>query len=617
MAKVTMDALDPKSKDLAKLLKKNKVKMKILTMNGPSGMPEVELTGKREDLETVLADPNYGWDDPELAEYIEEGVNEAKITLKRRYTENHPAITVGKAARIRNKMLEAIADGVLTEEEFNNILSEYSANAKQWMKRNARFFNVSEEGIALSKFGKRALSAVVVNEEEPVTEASVLLDTTDPEDKSLLSFIKKHKITMKDTGVRAGGDFAEYEYTGKRKDLEKMISNFWGDDELAEYIEEGNAFGAARAKAIADGKKEFTVDGETYPVEDVDKEDKENAEEFAAESFVYESFSAFVDSLNEAESLNEAFKSMKLAKLLTPKKKSSWNKGIAQEFYNYTKVKLDKVEDHDLLEVDPKVAYKQKGGTKVKFFLIDNEKQSPYTKDSYDGRIPAGLIAVLDGNNDFMGAVYRRFSSEKGRVLTKTDKADSLGVDKRRKGYGATGLSSAKRIADFADRAIVIDVDILRQRYSAQQQKDSRTAAKKGAIAFKSDKEFKAENIARYNEILANKAASLPLDKMVKDAIDKLADQIKEGLAKGEKGRYGDIIIGKNSKGNEAKMRDASNHMSNILDDYGRYVQYVADGEKEKEEWGKENSYYAREAKNYAKNIKDKINQIDTFDYAW
>jgi len=57
--------------------------------------------------------------------------------------------------------------------------------------------------------------------------------------------------------------------------------------------------------------------------------------------------------------------------------------------------------------------------------------------------------------------------------------------------------------------------------------------------------------------------------------------------------------------------------MSNILDDYGRYVQYIADGEKEKEEWGKENSYYAREAKTYAKNIKDKINKIDTFDYAW
>lgn len=50
------------------------------------------------------------------------------------------------------------------------------------------------------------------------------------------------------------------------------------------YTTEGNAFGAARAEAIKNGDKEFTVDGETYPVEDVDADDKENAEEFAGES---------------------------------------------------------------------------------------------------------------------------------------------------------------------------------------------------------------------------------------------------------------------------------------------------------------------------------------------
>lgn len=50
-------------------------------------------------------------------------------------------------------------------------------------------------------------------------------------------------------------------------------------------IEEGNAFGAARAEAIAKGEKEFTVDGETYPVENVDKEDEENAKEFVEEKF--------------------------------------------------------------------------------------------------------------------------------------------------------------------------------------------------------------------------------------------------------------------------------------------------------------------------------------------
>jgi hypothetical protein len=70
-ATVVMDAMDPKSKILKKLLKKHKVTMKVLDPSGPSGWPEVELTGSREDLQSVLADPN-GWDDPELGEYIEE-----------------------------------------------------------------------------------------------------------------------------------------------------------------------------------------------------------------------------------------------------------------------------------------------------------------------------------------------------------------------------------------------------------------------------------------------------------------------------------------------------------------------------------------------------------------
>ena len=57
---------------------------------------------------------------------------------------------------------------------------------------------------------------------------------------------------------------------GKDKDLELVVS-------------EGNAFGAARAKAIADGAKEFEFEGETYKVEDVGADDKENAKEFVEE----------------------------------------------------------------------------------------------------------------------------------------------------------------------------------------------------------------------------------------------------------------------------------------------------------------------------------------------
>ena len=60
---------------------------------------------------------------------------------------------------------------------------------------------------------------------------------------------------------------------------------------MTELTAEGNAFGAARAEAIAKGEDTFEVDGEEVPVEDVDAEDKENAEEFANESVVNEASS--------------------------------------------------------------------------------------------------------------------------------------------------------------------------------------------------------------------------------------------------------------------------------------------------------------------------------------
>lgn len=57
---------------------------------------------------------------------------------------------------------------------------------------------------------------------------------------------------------------------------------------LESRVKEGNEFGAARAKAIAKGDKTFKVGDEEYPVKNVDKEDKENAKEFAGESVTNE-----------------------------------------------------------------------------------------------------------------------------------------------------------------------------------------------------------------------------------------------------------------------------------------------------------------------------------------
>lgn len=474
-------------------------------------------------------------------------INEGKVTLKRRYTENHPAITAGQHARIRNTVLEAIADGTITKEEFDRIVKEMSSDSGRWVRRNSKYFNVSEDGVSLSKFGRRVFNTINVSEE---------------------------------------------------------------------VIEEGRKFVAAAKKAKEEGKTEFEFEGETYPV--TIKENK--ADKKMKETFLHESFNSFVESL----SINEAFKSSLLASLFTGRS-GKFDKDLAKAFYGTAKIKMDLVEDEDLLTMDPIKAYKNKQADTIIFYISDTPKENPYApRDAWHDHkhIPGEgyLLAVASGDNTFYTKSWgSKYSSDRTRQLVKTDNntSDSVGISKKYKGWDGTGLYNVKRIAEVADRAIVLNMALLKQKYSSVEQRNQRAAAKKGAIAFKSDKDFKSENMKRYQEILANKAASLPLDKMVADAIETLTKQIKDGLAKGEKGRYGDVIIGRKANGSEAKMRDAANHMSNILDDYNRYVSYIAQAEESEKRYGDRESYYERESKTYAKYVKDKINQIENFDYVW
>ena len=102
-------------------------------------------------------------------------LNEKKVTVKRRYTEAHPAKNVSTAARVRSSILEAIADGHITEEEMSRILSELKAH-KRWLNRNKTLFNVSEDqgGIktfSLSPYGKRVKNATAIEKPTVINEA--------------------------------------------------------------------------------------------------------------------------------------------------------------------------------------------------------------------------------------------------------------------------------------------------------------------------------------------------------------------------------------------------------------------------------------------------------------
>ena len=708
-------------------------------------------------------------------DFLSEG---KKLQIKRKYTENHPAKTVGKTANVRNAVLQAIKDGVVTREEFNKILSELSADSRQWSSRNRKYFNISEEGIKLSKWGLRILNELDSEEEEMILSDEISENVKVLKDKwPYVEFKlkgKKHKVDFeyedeiddhgnegKDLYYRGedeDGNFFEVDVyadsrgevqdvfydtlvqveesvvnekddagthldnlesiVGKARDffaigkeldrggykkkyfysdtmapsytievdgfkfaiinkkyvdkgdrevgdiaiglLENMNTNM---KKVTEKVEPGKYSGlyydtaekvlkrerikvpsalidSMLKRAHEDGHLEYTAkyvrDAEKDIRAAIDKIGEDDLKMYAyeagakSESKEFNLFESFGDFIASNGILNEAINSSILRSVLSNGREGKQGKKnlsmLAKGFYGLSKVALDKIEDEDfIVSKDPQKIFKNYGGSNhVIFFISDNEKENPYY-DTKNGSwndykmVPGGgiVLAAMSGDRQFFRNEWSRWSG--GRVWSKDKKGDEgqIGINHKYRGWGASGLNNGKRIAEMSDRVIVINLDLIRQKYSTDQLRKARAEARAGATAFKSDKDFRDANQARYHKILADKAASLPLDKMVSDAIDTLAKQISDGLAKGEKTQYQEIKIGESPKGREVKARDASQHMSNILDDYARYVDYIRQAEESEARYGERESYYERESKDYAKRVKEKIDKIDSFDYAW
>ena len=685
-------------------------------------------------------------------DFLQEG---QKIQIKRKYTENHPASTVGKTAGVRNEVLKAMKDGILTEEEFTKILSKVSKSPKRWRTANSKYFNVSEDGVKLSKWGVRILSELDIPALNvfPISEGKTLsigkigmmgakilnkirigtifdtkggqyevtgfgqqanafkefeatidgkevkvkltamygikLEVTDDvrsarfnKEEELNSIILESVVTeandpykeiekaikgMKGISADIKGDTiivsnkAGDEFTYSMNDAddvtefiatieESLVTEANGQtvkefgDLLALLLDEDSGLDIERAiNAMAPNKarvlekqistlykKLFDLTNQGFDLREdisVAKLENNNNNTNMKNTFIYESFEAFSSSKGI---LNEALGSSLLASVLSSGKEGKYGrenlKSLAGGFYGLAKVALDKVGDEDMIvSNDPSKVFKENGGSKhILFFISDTEKDNPYCP--YDAgygalkTVPGGgtLIAAMSGDREFYTNDWSRYSRTKSfKKDGKKGSSDQVGVSHKYRGWNGTGLNNGKRIAEVSDRVLIINLDLIRQKYSTQQLRDARAAAKAGAVAFTDDKDFKKANNDRYHQILATKAAKMPLDKMVADAIDMLTDQIKDGLAKGEKTRYDEIKIGQSAKGKEVKLRDASNHMSNVLDDYSRYCDYVRQEEESEKRFGSSESWYKREIKNYALSLKEKIAKIEGFDYAW
>ena len=124
-------------------------------------------------------------------------------------------------------------------------------------------YDSDEDGYSYLKQQAKKLGVKVSVDKDPFGDGYDELDYSG--DKAAI--LKLAKISGHDSDITGGPDEGGYWIT-----------------ESTEGVEEGNEFGAARAEAIAKGEKTFKVGDEEYPVEDVSKEDEENAEEFVEEA---------------------------------------------------------------------------------------------------------------------------------------------------------------------------------------------------------------------------------------------------------------------------------------------------------------------------------------------
>jgi len=334
----------------------------------------------------------------------------------------------------------------------------------------------------------------------------------------------------------------------------------------------------------------------------------------------------------ESLELNEALASSKLRGLIDIKR---GGKELIKGIYGLAKIALDKVTDDMIISnSNPVEVYKKAKtfGNVIVFWISRNEKENEYAPSSgrYVEMIPGNcLLAVSNGRNEMFqnDSIWTRNDDTIGgkkstRILRNMGKypgsKDTVGVNKSHNQYSGTGLGNIKRIAEMSDECYIINLDALRDSLSTNDKTSTRAEARSGATALTNPKKIKEDNLTRYNDILAKRADNPDkIDKKVKEIIEDAHQFLMAGLAKKELGNYNELTIGKDPKGREIRPRDLNNYISNILSDYQGYVSAYVNMKTEEEQYGKASSYYMRDAKRKALELKQRIAKWDNKNIVW
>ena len=198
------------------------------------------------------------------------------------------------------------------------------------------------------------------------------------------------------------------------------------------------------------------------------------------------------------------------------------------------------------------------------------------------GMMIGGKVAYVTKNG--LGS-KSKFSSSYGQ--------DKVGIDKK-------GARSVKGMSEMPH--IVFQINYENKKDALKDKQRTRANMKFGATAFKTDKEFKAENLKRYKEALANAAdKSEKIHKQVLGAVQYSNKLVEKAVKEGTMTKYQQMGVEIGGKVHE--LQYVIRLQTSILDNSARYTDY----DRQSKSSEHSSDYYAEQRAQYALKIKQYV----------
>ena len=266
----------------------------------------------------------------------------------------------------------------------------------------------------------------------------------------------------------------------------------------------------------------------------------------------------------------------------------------------------DKLPKGSFRKVGPNDPAVKKG---MAFYVINSDKENPFATGTYSYdrtlRGPAVLAVTIDNKVQYF--TDSRGSSRGAGIGSKAAATTYRGTGSP-VGKGVRGTLMVKKLKELADDVFVFDLDSYRGGTKAL--KAQRADLKLGKDEFKDHKKWKQANLNRYKQILANRVGSRDqVDALVAKAVKLTNAAVEEAMEVPKLGRYDNLMT--TLAGNEVELRAVTYIQGQILQQYARYIQYENEEERAKDQdYG--GSYYSREKKSVALDIKNKVREVET-----